>query len=169
MEAFYTSGGTSTLTKTYQGEVNHLDYKTIRYPGHGYLMKSFADLGFMDEDTVEIEGCRYSKRDLFENMLSASLPQNAEDVVLIRVTARGKTADGVNKSIQYQAVEYSDKDAGLTAMARTTAFSAAIILQMLMDGRITDRGTLYQELSIPSDEFIKELEKRNIHFEVTAQ
>ncbi|MBL8082640.1 MAG: saccharopine dehydrogenase NADP-binding domain-containing protein, partial [Candidatus Obscuribacter sp.] len=34
MEAFNTAGGTSTLPQTYLSRVQHLDYKTIRYPGH---------------------------------------------------------------------------------------------------------------------------------------
>src|SRR5688572_9240369 len=34
MEAFQTSGGTSTLPDTFRGRVKELDYKTIRYPGH---------------------------------------------------------------------------------------------------------------------------------------
>jgi lysine 6-dehydrogenase len=168
MEAFYTSGGTSTLTQTYRGKIKRLNYKTIRYPGHCRLMKSFADLGFMDDEKIN-ETDNENKRDLFEKLLSASLPHNAEDVVLIHVTSRGKTGSGNDKTIRYQAVEYGDKQAGLSAMARTTAFSAAIILQMLIDGRIADRGTLYQEISVPADEYIKELEKRNIRFEITIQ
>ena len=31
LEAFYTSGGTSTLPDSYFGVVENLDYKTIRY------------------------------------------------------------------------------------------------------------------------------------------
>ena len=50
-------------------------------------------------------------------------------------------------------------------MTRTTAFPAAIILQMLMENKITDRGVLYQERSVPTGLFLEELEKRNINFE----
>ncbi|MDQ3907749.1 MAG: saccharopine dehydrogenase NADP-binding domain-containing protein, partial [Acidobacteriota bacterium] len=34
LEAFQTSGGTSTLPDTFAGRIQELDYKTIRYPGH---------------------------------------------------------------------------------------------------------------------------------------
>ena len=37
-EAFNTSGGLGTLCETLEGKVNELNYKTIRYPGHHYLM-----------------------------------------------------------------------------------------------------------------------------------
>ncbi|MDA8871155.1 saccharopine dehydrogenase NADP-binding domain-containing protein [Flavobacteriaceae bacterium] len=34
-EAFTTSGGLGTLCETFEGKVDTLNYKTIRYPGHG--------------------------------------------------------------------------------------------------------------------------------------
>ena len=34
LEAFQTSGGTSTLPETFHGKIRELDYKTIRYAGH---------------------------------------------------------------------------------------------------------------------------------------
>ena len=37
-EAFNTSGGLGTLCETLEGKVNELNYKTVRYPGHHYLM-----------------------------------------------------------------------------------------------------------------------------------
>src|SRR5205085_12652822 len=45
MEAFQTSGGTSTLPDTYLGRVRELDYKMIRYPGHCAKFKAMIDLG----------------------------------------------------------------------------------------------------------------------------
>ncbi len=167
MEAFYTSGGVSTLTKSFRGKIRNLDYKTIRYPGHGQLMKAFADLGFMDEEKLEPQNNALTKREVFEELLSASLQHNAEDVVLIRITSRGTALDGIKRIRQYQAIEYGEQSSGLSAMMRTTAFSASVILQMLLEGKITEYGTLYQELSIPADEYIIELKKRNIHFEIT--
>jgi saccharopine dehydrogenase-like NADP-dependent oxidoreductase len=41
-EAFSTSGGLGTMCETYAGKVDTLNYKTIRYPGHGKLMRFFV-------------------------------------------------------------------------------------------------------------------------------
>src|SRR6202022_331434 len=38
-EAFNTSGGVATMCETFEGRVNELNYKTLRYPGHRDLMK----------------------------------------------------------------------------------------------------------------------------------
>ena len=99
-------------------------------------------------------------------MLIQPLSYESDDVVLIRVTASGHK-EGSNKIIQYQCIDYQDHKTGLTAMMRTTAFPAAIILQMLVRGDISDHGVLRQELSVPGVKFMKELEKRKIFFDKT--
>ena len=167
LEAFYTSGGTSTLPKTYEGEIRKLNFKSIRYPGHCELFKSMIDLGFAEEDTLEIQDRSNTRRDIFERLLEETLTYEGEDVVLLRVTAKG-VKNGKEKILIYQAIEYGDMENNLTAMMRTTAFPAALTLEMLTDGRIKDRGVLYQELAIPPDIYLQELERRNIHFEISS-
>jgi len=165
LEAFYTSGGTSTLPATYQGKIKNLNYKTIRYPGHCRIFKTMIDLGFLQETKIAIGTGQFSRREIFERLLEETLTMEGEDAALIRITARG-VQDGRDIQKVYQAVEYGDEKNDLTAMMRTTAFPAVIALQMLVDGRISDRGVLRQEVSIPGDKFLKELEKRNICFTV---
>jgi lysine 6-dehydrogenase len=168
LEAFYTSGGTSTLPMTYKGEISTLNYKTIRYPGHCEKFKMMIDLGFVKEEPMEIQGYSVTRREAFERLLEETLTFDGEDVTLMRISAEG-TKDGVTKRIDYQAIEYEDKKNDLTAMMRTTAFPAIITLEMLVDGRIKDKGVLCQELSIPPDLFLEELEKRNINFEINER
>jgi lysine 6-dehydrogenase len=165
LEAFNTSGGTSTLPYTFENSISYLDYKTIRYPGHCHIMKAMLDLGFAEEKKIRFGDVELSKRDAFEQILSPPLHYESDDVVLIRVTATGQKG-GSRKTLQLQAIEYGDKENGLTAMMRTTAFPATVILQMLMENKIKDRGVLYQEKSVPTTLFLEEMEKRNIKFDV---
>ncbi len=165
LEAFNTSGGTSTLPRTYENKISYLDYKTIRYPGHCHIMKAMLDLGFADEEKMNFGDRLFTKRQVFEQILSPPLQYDSKDVALIRVTATGQKG-GSRKTLQLQAIEYGDDKNGLTAMMRTTAFPATIILQMLMEGQISDRGVLYQERSVPTTLFMEEMEKRNIRFEM---
>ena len=53
-EAFNTSGGLGTLCETLEGKVNELNYKTVRYPGHHYLM-DFLINGLRMGDTLETQ------------------------------------------------------------------------------------------------------------------
>jgi lysine 6-dehydrogenase len=165
LEAFYTSGGTSTLPHTYLGKIQNLNYKTIRYPGHCQLFKSMIDLGFTTGQPVTIGKNNYSRREIFEALLADPLSYPGEDVVLIRLWAKG-LKNNVPEQITMEAVEYGDHKHKLTAMMRTTAFPASIILIMLINGWIQTRGVLRQEAAVPSDIFIPELEKRNINFKV---
>ncbi|MEM8803543.1 MAG: saccharopine dehydrogenase C-terminal domain-containing protein, partial [Pseudomonadota bacterium] len=41
LEAFTTSGGLGTMCETYQGKVDNIDYKSMRYPGHVKQMNFF--------------------------------------------------------------------------------------------------------------------------------
>ena len=49
LEAFHTSGGTSTLTKTFS-HVETLEYKTIRYKGHAEKFNLLVDLGLLSRE-----------------------------------------------------------------------------------------------------------------------
>jgi len=168
LEAFYTSGGLSTMPETFAATVPFLDYKTIRYPGHAKLMKGMLDLGFTkNENSFDYRGQKINTREAFETMLSDALNYESDDVVLIRITAKGMK-EGSKKTIVYEAIEYADKKNKLTAMMRTTAFSAAIVLQMLVEGKIKDRGVLKQEISIPGFDFMSQIERRGIYFDKKA-
>jgi lysine 6-dehydrogenase len=90
MEAFQTSGGTSTLPETFAGRVRELDYKTIRYPGHCERFRLLIELGLTQSDPVEIDGHAVSPRRLLGEMLYRHLPADGPDAVLIRLEFVGR-------------------------------------------------------------------------------
>lgn len=161
MEAFQTSGGTSTLPETFSGKVQDLDYKTIRYPGHCEKFKLLIDLGLASSDPIEVDGKRVSPRHVLGEALLKSLPADEPDVVLVRIGFRGKI-EGENRTLRYDIIDYSDEATGLSAMMRTTAFPASIIAQMMARGDLERKGAIPQELCVPTDLFVRELNRRNI-------
>ncbi|HEY0098068.1 MAG TPA: saccharopine dehydrogenase C-terminal domain-containing protein [Pyrinomonadaceae bacterium] len=161
MEAFQTSGGTSTLPDTFQGRLQELDYKTIRYPGHCGAFKLFVDLGLAASEEIEVDGVRVRPRRLLGEMLLRHLPADEPDVVLIRLAFRGRTA-GRDARLRYDIIDRFDERTGLSAMMRTTAFPASIIAQMMAQGETTGRGALPQELVVPPDKFVAALAARDI-------
>lgn len=161
MEAFQTSGGTSTLPESFLGRVEELDYKTIRYPGHCEQFKLFIDLGLASSEEIEVDGVRVRPRRVLGEMLLRHLPADEPDVVLIRVEFHGR-AEGVAQRLRYDIIDRFDERTGLSAMMRTTAFPASIIAQMMARGDIKEKGAIPQELSVPPDAFVAELLKRNI-------
>lgn len=165
MEAFQTSGGTSTLPETFMGRVRELDYKTIRYPGHCERFKLLVDLGLCGSDAVEIEGGRVAPRKVLGEMLSRRLPAGEPDVVLVRLELAGRLDSGNEAStrLRYDIIDRFDERAGLSAMQRTTAFPASVIAQMMARGETTAKGALPQERCIPADAFVAQLAARDIN------
>lgn len=161
LEAFQTSGGTSTLPETYLGSVRELDYKTIRYPGHCQQFRLLIDLGLTSSDPIDVDGVRVAPRRVLGNRIVAHLPHDEPDAVLVRVDFRGEK-DGESKQLVYDIVDTYDEATGLSAMMRTTAFPASIIAQMMAAGQTTHRGATPQERCIPPGPFVEELAKRNI-------
>src|SRR5215210_3049175 len=89
MEAFQTSGGTSTLPETFLGRVRELDYKTIRYPGHCERFKLLIDLGLASGEEVEVGGVPVPPRRLLGELLNRYLPSDEPDLVFVRLEFAG--------------------------------------------------------------------------------
>lgn len=165
LEAFNTSGGTSTLPQTYKDKVKNLDYKTIRYPGHCAQFKTLYDLGLLDSKPYKLDEGKVVPRELLSKMLTDKLTMEGKDCVLVRVTIDGKK-NGAPKHIQYQIVDLGDDANGITAMMRLTSYPISVIAQMMSAGEVGDKGAIPQELCVPGEKFIEELRKRNIKIEI---
>ena len=186
LEAFQTSGGTSTLPDTFSGKIKHLDYKTIRYAGHCDKFKTMIDLGLCSSDTIIHETRNLTPRRVFADLLEKHLPADGPDYVLVRLEFKGTgcTSPHVSKGVTdnsatedsalrtpdsrltYDIVDKLDESNGLSAMMRTTAFPASIIAQMMARGDVSTRGATPQEIAIDPDKFVAELGKRNIDIKI---
>ncbi|MHA1155785.1 MAG: saccharopine dehydrogenase C-terminal domain-containing protein [Candidatus Heimdallarchaeota archaeon] len=162
LEAFQTSGGTSTLPKTFLGKIKILDYKTIRYKGHCEKFKTILDLGFKSEELVEINGGTTTPREFLEMILVKSLTHDdTKDVTLLRVEVIGFVNE-IKKKFTLQIIDYFDEKNNVSSMMRMTAYPASIIAQMMANGTIKKKGVITQEFNVPSQMMIEELRKRNI-------
>jgi len=162
MEAFQTSGGTSTLVDTFLGKVRELDYKTIRYPGHCEKFKTMIDLGLCSSEAITVDGAPVKPRRVLGDLLVRNLPHDEPDVVLVRVEFVGG-----GKRLTYDIIDRYDPETGLSAMMRTTAFPASIVALMMARGQTTSKGALPQERCIPPGAFMDELAKRKIEVGVS--
>ncbi len=189
LEAFQTSGGTSTLPETFLGKVRELDYKTIRYAGHCEKFKTMIDLGLCSSDEITVDSRQWTvdsayrlklaPRKIFAELLQKHLPADGPDYVLVRLDFVGKgcrsphVSNGVTDSagtvqhLRYDIVDKLDETTGMSAMMRTTAFPASIIAQMMARGDVLSRGATPQEKAIDPEKFVAELERRNIQISVS--
>ena len=166
LEAFQTSGGTSTLPDTFLGKIRELDYKTIRYAGHCEKFRTMIDLGLCSSDEIVVDFQNVKPRKVFGKLLQLHLPADGPDYVLIRLDFVGGK-NGETKRLRYDIVDKHDEVTGLSAMMRTTAFPASIIAQMMARGDVLVRGATPQEKAIDPEKFVAGLERRNIKIVVS--
>lgn len=165
LEAFYTSGGTSTLPETFGGKIDFLDYKTIRYPGHCQLFKPMLEIGLASKQPVKVNGHEVEPRALFKTILDRNLSFGDLDMTLVRVTLEGEK-DGASLTLIYEIVDRQQSQTSLTSMMRMTAFPASIIATMAASGQIIERGCKPQEIAVEPGLFIPELKKRGINLTI---
>lgn len=161
LEAFQTSGGTSTLPDTFLGNIKELDYKTIRYAGHCDKFKTMIDLGLCSSEEMVVDFQKVKPRRVFGDLLQKHLPADGPDYVLVRVDFVG-SKNGEMKKLRYDIVDKLDEQTGMSAMMRTTAFPASIIAQMMASGDVVSRGATPQEKAIDPEKFVAELARRDI-------
>jgi lysine 6-dehydrogenase len=165
LEAFQTSGGTSTLPRTLEGRIPNLDYKTIRYKGHCAQFRLLNELGLCDSTPRKFREGEVSPREMLAQVMNEKLDLPGEDVVLLLAEAEGWDAEGqaVRRSIRI--IDHHDGENDISAMMRMTGYPAAIIAWMLASGEISAPGAQCQELVVPGDRMIAELRRRGVAVE----
>ncbi|MFV1999180.1 MAG: FAD-dependent oxidoreductase [Acidimicrobiia bacterium] len=150
LEAFSTAGGTSTMCKIHEGRVTDLEYKTLRFPGHGHVFRSMLELGLFDESTHVVGSAPVSPRAVLIDALQRTLPRDNPDVVLVRVW---REHQGVVTSVQIE-----DKAHGaFSALARTTAFPATALAALIVSGRVRRPGVLTMNEAVDAPDLMPEL------------
>ncbi|MEI3597961.1 MULTISPECIES: saccharopine dehydrogenase family protein [unclassified Oceanobacillus] len=162
LEAFHTSGGTSTLTQSYS-DVQTLEYKTIRYPGHAEKFKLLVDLNLTKKDMeVEVEGKKVNPRKVVLQAIDPIVDlRDKEDAVLLRVAVTGMKK-GEPRTYQYEMQTFKDTSRNITAMARVTASTISIVAQLIAAGTIAKRGVYPPERAVPGEVYIAALKERGI-------
>lgn len=168
LEAFHTSGGTSTLTDTFS-DINSLEYKTLRYKGHAEKFKLLVDLGLTNRTkTVTVDGREVKLRSVLKAVLEPITKLgDKQDAVVLRVMVSGIKA-GEEISYEYNMVTIKDLETGVTAMARATAFTISVVAQMIGKGIIDKRGAYPPEMIVPGEEYIAEMAKRGVDIKETV-
>jgi lysine 6-dehydrogenase len=167
LEAFHTGGGISTLPFAYQGRVNVMEYKTLRYPGHADIMRPIRELGLLDESQVEVKGQPVSPRALFMAVVQPKLTKpEGHDLVALRVEVTGQR-QGAPARAAWQLIDRYDAARGISAMMRTTGYSLAITGLMQADRRIAS-GVHTPDEVVPFQAYVNELAARGVCIEEVA-
>lgn len=154
LEAFYTDG-VRTLHHTIKG-VRNMWEKTLRYPGHADKIKLLRDLGMFEEPA------RGSTIMLLDRKLA--FPE-IKDMALLSVKVKGMKEDSKVTYTCSLLDKYDEKE-NITAMARTTAYTASILVKLLAENAIAEKGVVPPEKLGMNDKLFSmifgELKKKGI-------
>ncbi len=173
--AFQTSGGTSTLPETFEGKVGECFEKTLRYPGHYDLLCELKELGLFSNQKMRVGNVEVSPRAVLSKVFEGKFAGKGPDVCIMRIEAHESIkAPGVRgllggklkgRVATFTMIDHYDPKSDMSAMMRTTAFPASIVLQMMCRGAVTKHGAVLQERDVPAEAFLEEIERRGIKIE----
>ena len=134
-EMFFTSGGVGSLIHTYENKVNHLAYKTIRYPGH------CAKMRFMMQDMNLAKD-----RKKFKKILDESLSATNHDIVLLYISVSG-LKNGRLFEMSYSKQFSNTKLNGLhwSAIQMTTTTALCTAIDIVLNSDTPFQGLVKQE------------------------
>ncbi len=135
----------------------------LRWPGHCRFWYTMAQLGFLDDEPVAIEGARVSPRQFLVHHLGPRLQfrEGERDVVILRAQVWGVKV-GRRRKVTYDLFDYRDPETRFFAMNRTVGFTASIAAQLVLGGKITEKGVLSPARHVPARLVLDELEKRGM-------
>jgi len=143
LEAFNTDG-LRTLLRTI--DAPFMRERTLRYPGYAEKIKLLRDSGFLDTDEIDVSGLKMRPLDLTARLLFKAwkLEPGEEELTVMRVEVEG-TAAGHARKYTWDLYDRNDPETGMSSMARTTGFPAAIMARMLARGEVKRTGIIPAE------------------------
>ena len=167
LEAAITSGGLSTMPWTYEGKIQLLENKTLRYPGHWDEMKAYRQLGLFEEEKIKINNTMISPREFYHHLLEPKISiKNPIDVCIMRTEASG-ILNGKKTVKQVECIENYNEKTGFLAMEMWTGFHASMVMQHIVNSKV-DTGAHPIEKALSGSVFHKRALERSYNIKIQS-
>jgi lysine 6-dehydrogenase len=130
-------------------------------------------------EKMRVNGAEITPRAVMSKIFEGKFASKGPDVCIMRLEAhesvrtagvRGLLGGRLKGRVaSFTLIDHYDPKTDMSAMMRTTAFPASIVLQMLASGAIGRRGAVLQERDVPADLFLDEMAKRGIKVDYSIQ
>ena len=168
LEAAVTSGGLSTMPWTYEGQLETLENKTLRYFGHWEQMIAFRQLGLFDLKPIQFNNQEIIPREFYHQLLEPKLNANSkEDVCIMRTEAVGEK-DGMCKKAVVETLEYYDDKTNFYAMEKWTGWHASMMAIRIANKELSP-GAISVENAMTGSYFLKEGKKRGYKIDINIE
>ena len=172
MEAFYDGYPSSLLRLCLERGVRTFTGKTIRYAGFVKKLMFLLDCGVIDKEPIAFQGKEIVPLEFFNALIypKVRFGEGDRDITVLKVQVKGRKGDA-EFAVSYDMVDYYDEERGITSMAKTTAYTAAIVARMLARGAIQEKGIRWPVRIIKGeffDELLSSLRERGVHVRETV-
>jgi lysine 6-dehydrogenase len=141
LECFYDGfPETLHLVEKFDG-VKRCTEVTVRYEGYCEKVDFLDGCGLLSHEPVEFKGGEIVPFEAFSRIIhpKVQLEPGERDITVLRVRVQGEE-NGEETVYNYEMVDRYDDEKGITSMAKTTSYTAAIVARMLGRGEITEKG-----------------------------
>lgn len=144
LEAFNTDGLRSMINTL---DIPNMKEKTMRYPGHIEKMRLLRETGFFNETAVEVNNTLIRPIDVTAKLLFPkwTLKEGEIDLTVMKILVDG-IKDGRKKRYIFELFDRYDTGSGVHSMARTTGYTATVVLRMIAAGLFSQKGVSPPEL-----------------------
>jgi lysine 6-dehydrogenase len=159
MEAFYDGFPSSLLKLCEERGVRVFKGKTVRYAGFVDKLMFLLDLGVIGNEPVAYQGGEIVPLDFFHELIFRIVrfdeAEGDRDITVLLTRIEG-VKGGSEMIVTYEMVDYFDEEKGITSMAKTTGYTAAIVARMLARGAFPQKGIQWP-VRIVKGEIFREL------------
>lgn len=172
LEAFNSDGLRSILLT--MAHIPNMKEKTLRYPGHIDLIKSFIKGGLFDEHPINYKGMDISPLDFVSQILFKQwkLGLNEEEFTIGRNIVTG-IENGQKKRITYDVYDTYDAATQTSSMSRTTGYTCTAAVNLLINNMFSYKGVFPPELVGGKegcfDFVVNYLKERNVVYKKTEE
>ncbi len=148
--------------------IKNMKEKTLRYPNHVEYIKVLKESGFFNKEKITIHNIEVSPLDFTSKILFKEwkLEETEEELTVMRITLKGTTKNGKNKTIVYNLHDEYCAKTQTSSMARTTGYTATAVANLFLDGLFREKGVFPPELVGKYENcftyILKYLEERNV-------
>jgi lysine 6-dehydrogenase len=147
--------------------------KTVRWPGYAAKVTLLRDLGLLSLEPIDVDGVQVAPKKLLDALLypHVRLEDGERDITCFRVDVLGEK-QGRPCRYRIDMVDRYDDELGFTSMARTTAFTGAIVARLVARGEIDAQGIRTPEQLVTGrlfDRLVAELAAVGVDFEMTEE
>jgi len=170
LEAFNTDGLRTLLNM----DIPDMAEKTLRYPGHIDLMKTFRDAGFFSNDVIQVGKIKVKPVDVTSKILFPQwkYEEGEEDFTVMRVIVEGEEK-GKQKRYTYDLFDRYNHETKTSSMARTTGYTATAAANLVLTGQYKKKGIISPEMLGEEEKafnsILSYLKNRGVNYKVKTE